>query len=103
MAKACLGFVAAATGGSSLNDVQSSRGKLMEEIASMQAQLKEFMTSAVAKQQQDFDRRTTATLERLMQNIPDASGRSRELPVGQVNIRRSLLAGSKSLPHSSTV
>lgn len=75
VAKACLGFVAAATGGSSSNDVQSSRGELMEEIASVQARMTEFMTSAIAKQQQDFDGRTSAILERQMQNIRDASKR----------------------------
>lgn len=47
----------------------------MEEIASVQARMTEFMTSAIAKQQQDFDGRTSAILERQMQNIRDASKR----------------------------
>jgi uncharacterized coiled-coil protein SlyX len=73
VANACRGFVVPAATGGSGEDIQSLRSEMKEGIARVQTQLTETFSSAMAQMQAETDRRTAEMLERLTQQVHDAS------------------------------
>jgi hypothetical protein len=75
MANACRGFIMPTAISGSVGDIQSPRTEMKEDITRVQTQLTEVFNSAMEQMQVEADRRTAVALERLVQQVQDASNR----------------------------
>jgi hypothetical protein len=73
MANACRGFIMPTAISGSVGDIQSPRTEMKEDITRVQTQLTEVFNSAMEQMQVEADRRTAVALERLVQQVQDAS------------------------------
>jgi cation transport regulator ChaB len=73
MANACRGFIMPTAISGSVGDIQSLRTEMKEDITRVQTQLTEIFNSAMEQMQAEADRRTAVALERLVQQVQDAS------------------------------